>query len=58
MATCLYVTADLENARIVSHNGLDEITERHRVEISSGPLADVAGGASIARAKVGGCGPY
>lgn len=39
MASCLYLTADLENCRIVSHHGLDETTERHRVELSSGPLA-------------------
>jgi glycosyltransferase involved in cell wall biosynthesis/ubiquinone/menaquinone biosynthesis C-methylase UbiE len=34
MASCLYVTANLGETRVVSYEGLDSTTERHRLEIA------------------------
>ncbi len=42
MASCLYLAPDLAGARIVSHDGLDATTERHRLEIAPGAIAPCA----------------
>ena len=38
MASCLYVGPLLDGIRIVSHEGLEATTERHRLEIPQAPL--------------------
>ena len=38
MAAALYVATDLKSFRLVSHAGLDETTERHRLDLGSGPM--------------------
>ena len=42
MASCLYVAPDLAGVRVVSHEGLDATTERHRLEIWPGPVSRCA----------------
>ncbi len=36
MASCLYLAPDLGTARVVGYEGLDQTTERHRIEIAEG----------------------
>ena len=40
MASCLYVGPDLAGIRFVSYAGLMDTTERHRLDISPGPLTE------------------
>ncbi len=42
MDSCLYVAPDLAGVRVVSHEGLDATTERHRLEIWPGPVSRCA----------------
>ena len=42
MGSCLYVAPDLAAARIVSHEGLEGTTERHRLDLAPAPMSPCA----------------